>query len=69
MQKPNFNNLDKFVHKCNNSTSQVILEKREAVAIVSEYQRMLRYTLDLQEKIIQLQDEPIRVEYDAGDFS
>ena len=62
MQKPNFNNLDKFVHKCNNSQSQVILEKREAVA-------MLRYTLDLQEKIIQLQDEPIRVEYDAGDFS
>jgi hypothetical protein len=65
---PNFNNLDKFVHKCNSSTSQVILEKREAVAIVSEYQRLLRYTLELQERIISLQDTEIKIEYNAGEF-
>jgi len=70
--KPNFGNLTRFATRCTTSTSDnIIVNKQDAQGIVQDYQRMLAYIIELQDRIIELQNEintPQEVEIKAPEF-
>ena len=72
MAKPNFGNLNRFATRCTTSArDNIIIKKQEAQGIVHEYQRMLVYVVELQDRIIELQNEvntPHKVEIKAPEF-
>ena len=72
MTKPNFGNLARFATRCTTSTSDnIIVNKQDAQGIAQEYQRMLAYIVELQDRIIELQNEintPQEVEIKAPEF-
>jgi len=70
--KPNFGNLARFATRCTTSTSNnIIINKQDAQGIAQEYQRMLAYIVELQDRIIELQNEintPQEIEIKAPKF-
>ena len=72
MTLPNFSNLDLFVKKANTGISpSVSVTREEAQHIAKEYLNLVSYTLDLQDKVISLQQEiaqPENVEIVAPNF-
>jgi len=70
--KPNFGNLARFATRCTTSTSDnIIVNKRDAQGIAQEYQRMLAYVVELQDRIIELQNDintPQEVEIKSPEF-
>ena len=72
MAKPNFGNLNRFATRCTTSErDNIIIKKQEEQGIVHEYQRMLFYIVELQDRIIKLQNEintPHEVEIKAPEF-
>jgi|TARA_R110000782_G_scaffold234061_1_gene320252 hypothetical protein len=69
---PNFPNLQKFATKATMGNSPSIdVTRTEAQHIALEYQKLLAYTIELQGKVIQLQQEintPTQVDVVSNDF-
>tara|TARA_B110000093_G_C12786693_1_gene332840 strand:- start:276 stop:488 length:213 start_codon:yes stop_codon:yes gene_type:complete len=69
---PNFPNLQKFATKATMGNSPSIdVTRTEAQHIALEYQKLLVYTIELQGKVIQLQQEintPTQVDVVSNDF-
>jgi len=60
MKRPNFGNLENFASRCAGSnTENLTIPRQEAQGIVREYQNLLAYTVDLQSRIIELQENPV----------
>ena len=72
MRLPNFNNLETFVKKATIGVSPSIsITRTEAQHIALEYQKLLAYTIELQGKVIRLQQEintPTQVDVVSNDF-
>jgi hypothetical protein len=69
---PNFPNLQKFATKATMGNSPSIdVTRTEAQHIALEYQKLLAYTIELQGKVIQLQQEintPTQVDVVSNNF-
>jgi len=60
MNRPNFGNLERFVNRCAGTNSEnITVPRAEAQGIAREYQNLLAYTVDLQAKIIALQENNV----------
>ena len=60
MKRPNFGNLDMFVARCaGTNTDNITVPKAEAQGIARECQNLLAYTVDLQARIIELQENNV----------
>ena len=72
MLKPNFNNLERFAVKCTTNTSDnLVVSQQEAKAVVLDYQKLLAYCLDLQNKLIEIEKElatPTKIEIKSSNF-
>ena len=72
MLKPNFNNLERFAVKCTTNTNDnLVVSQQEAKAVVLDYQKLLAYCLDLQNKLIEIEKElatPTKIEIKSSNF-
>jgi hypothetical protein len=72
MLKPNFNNLERFAVKCTTNTNDnLVVSQQEAKAVVLDYQKLLAYCLDLQNKLIEIEKElatPTEIEIKSSNF-
>lgn len=60
MNRPNFGNLERFANRCAGTNSEnITVPRAEAQGIAREYQNLLAYTVDLQAKIIALQENNV----------
>ena len=60
MSRPNFGNLERFANRCAGTSSEnITVPRTEAQGIAREYQNLLAYTVDLQAKIIALQENNV----------
>ena len=72
MRLPNFNNLEMFVKKATLGVSPSIsITRSEAQHAANEYQKLIKYTLELQDRIVELEQEnanPTQIEILSGNF-
>jgi len=72
MRLPKFANLDIFVKKANTGISPSISVSRdEAQHIAKEYLNLVKYTLELQDRVVELEREnndPTKIEIVSGNF-
>ena len=72
MLKPNFNNLERCAVKCTTNTSDnLVVSQQEAKAVVLDYQKLLTYCLNLQNKLIEIEKElatPTKIEIISPNF-
>ena len=72
MRLPNFNNLEMFVKKATIGVSPSIsITRTEAQHAANEYQKLIKYTLELQDRLVVLEREianPTEIEIVTGNF-
>lgn len=72
MAVPNFDNLKKFATKCTTSQSDnVVVSAHEAKSVVLDYQKLLSYTVELQNKLLEAEkerDTPTEIEIRSSNF-
>ena len=72
MRLPNFNNLEMFVKKATIGDSPSIsITRSDAQHAANEYQKLIKYTLELQDRIVELEQEnanPTQIEILSGNF-
>ena len=72
MRLPNFNNLETFVKKATIGVSPSIsITRTEAQHAANEYQKLIKYTLELQDRLVVLEREianPTEIEIVTGNF-
>ena len=72
MTTPNFGNLARFATRCTTfKCDNIIVNKQDAKGIAQEYQRMLAYIVELQNRVIKLQNEintPQEIEIKSPEF-
>jgi len=72
MRLPKFANLDIFVKKANTGISPSIsVSREEAQHIAKEYLNLVKYTLELQDRLVVLEREianPTEIEIVTGNF-
>lgn len=68
-----FPNIEALAHKCAaNTRDNVTISAQQARGISNEYMRMLEHIVELQTALVELHkqnQEVVKIEYDAGEFS
>ena len=72
MAVPNFDNLKKFATKWTTSQSDNVgVSAHEAKSVVLDYQKLLSYTVELQNKLLEAEkerDTPTEIEIRSSNF-